>query len=245
MVAPTRVEEAKGIVQAGPVMQLRPFRGNEDTLEWMDHAEAVQELNGWSDRTLALVVRASLQGDAARWWNVQKNGHPECTSFDWQELKELLLEQFATESAQALVARAYRTSQGTRTVKAYATDLNFLLSRVPGFPECEKLRIFIDNLRTEIRRGVRQQGPEDLPAAIKIACRLEAVNADNDDWSLEIRQLRQQVQDLTIACQRNAAHRGADQGRGREDNRRPEGGQPPRRDDRPPVECPKEQRRPQ
>lgn len=242
MVAPVRIEEAKSVAHTGPVMQLRPFRGSEDLLEWMDHAEAVQELNGWNNRTLALVVRASLQGDAARWWNAHKAGHPHCTSFDWPEFKELLLDQFATESVQALVTRAYQTPQGNRTVKAYAADLNFLLSRVPGFAECEKLRIFINNLRVEIRRGVRQHGPEDLSAAIKIACRLEAANMENDDWSAEIRQLRHQVQDLTTAYQRVAAQSNADQGKGRDDSRKFYGGNASRRDYRP-AEVPKDQRR--
>lgn len=182
----------------GLIMTLRPFDGKEDVRLWMDHAEAVQELNGWSEKTLTLVVKTSLQGNAARWWHAKKTASPEVQQLAWNELKQVMLSYFEDESADSLLRKAYRTPQGNRNVKTYTMDLEAVFARAPGFPESEKLRVFINNLRPDLRNWVVHLGAEDLPTAIKIAKRSERATEEARDTEDEISRLHQKIQELSV-----------------------------------------------
>ena len=153
----------------------RSFSGlpTEDVLAWLDHFDLVAGYHDWNDERKALELRTVLEHVAATWFIQQ----PEEIKNDWHYLREQLIQHFANNDVtqSALQQLNSLRQQPNEPVAQFAVKLKQLLLRVdPNMKETMKLYFLLPQLRHDLYRRVRDQGPTSFHMAIQIAQRIEA-----------------------------------------------------------------------
>ncbi len=149
-------------------------------LEWTHQASTYLRAVGLEHEERGVWhITAFLDGDAAVWWRLHcdKMRRGVATTIQtWDQLREMLLEQFEVFNHATDVRDRYQAVRQTSTVSAYITKFRSLVVELPNEPEENQIYQFLKGLKPEIQARTRTHKPNTLTTAMDIADEADRAN---------------------------------------------------------------------
>ncbi|XP_075473864.1 uncharacterized protein LOC142504907 [Primulina tabacum] len=152
-----------------------------------------EDFHGTTDPFVAEGWIRSLEGDAYLWWEGAKRGvNPD--TLTWEEFKRVFYDKYFTFDVRSRLKREFMSlRQGDWYVVEFVQKFDRGCHFVPLITNdaAEKLRHFLDGLRSTIRRDVMLSDPTDYTTVVAKAFRAEQ-SLEDIEWELQRKRNRAQ-----------------------------------------------------
>ena len=162
---------------ARPAVIPETFSGDGSFPDWVDHFEAVAEVNAWDDAAKALWLRVRLVGRAQNAFKAMSNED----RADYSRAKKKLLERFEPDSKCALYEAEFqcRRKRPSEDWASFGEDMKMLATKAfPDLNEAATERLAVSNylgqLDPQIAFSVRQRKPKTITEAVTATLEMES-----------------------------------------------------------------------
>ena len=149
---------------------------HENVSDWLFTTSRLIEMCNYTDRKKVILTSAYLKDYALQVYNLHEQSNGDMT---WEEFKSFMKSYFTPKNQTELLRNKLSALKQSTTIKEYYVEYRKISNQINDMSETDKIKCFLDGLKSNNSPWVRFHEPKTLEQAFEIADKLEVYNIEN------------------------------------------------------------------